>query len=53
MRQINENQGNTAEHREYRTPKLRKFGSVSELTLTQPRPATGNDGGSFFNQYGS
>jgi len=53
MSQMTENQGNTANQKEYHRPKLHKFGSVSELTLALPRPATGADGGSGLSQYAS
>lgn len=54
MSQTTSNQANTANQKEYHTPKLRKFGNVSDLTLTNaPPPFSGNDGGSFPNFYAS
>ena len=55
MSQTTSNQANiTANKKPYHTPQLQKFGSVSDLTLTMPRPAPNlGDGGTFFNQYAS
>ena len=54
MQPIPENQDNIANLREYHSPKVRKFGSVSDLTLTNPGVfGDPTDGGGGFNQYGS
>ena len=46
MFQTTSNQGNTANQKEYHTPKLRKFGNVSDLTFTATNDFTKMDGGS-------
>ncbi|MDB9371947.1 hypothetical protein [Nodularia sphaerocarpa] len=49
MSQISTNQSNSAEHKPYHTPELRKFGNIKDLTLTSSTlsPTLAGDGGSF------
>lgn len=50
MSATHSNQANLANNRPYHTPKLKKFGSVSELTLTSPVGVL-FDGGGAANSY--
>ena len=48
------NQSDLTDKKAYHTPKLSSFGNMADLTQTNaPPPFTGNDGGSFPNNYGS
>lgn len=52
MSQTTHNEANTANQKEYHSPKLRKFGNVSELTLSNAFSGNpSSDGGSFPNSY--
>ncbi len=53
MSQIDCNQVTANNKKTYHSPQLKKFGKVSELTLTNAPPAVaaGNDGGSSPNFY--
>ncbi|MDJ1168795.1 hypothetical protein PMG71_05100 [Roseofilum sp. BLCC_M154] len=52
MSATDSNQANLANNRPYHTPKLKKFGSVSDLTLTSPFAGNSSfDGGAFPNSY--
>ncbi|MBP0007981.1 MULTISPECIES: lasso RiPP family leader peptide-containing protein [unclassified Roseofilum] len=54
MSQMTSNPGNSTNQKKYNTPKLRKFGNVSDLTLTGPgAPGDPTDGGGGFSQYAS
>lgn len=51
---MSQNQTSNTEKKPYHTPELKKFGSVSDLTLTSPGvPGDPTDGGGGFNQYAS
>ncbi|MBE9198376.1 MULTISPECIES: hypothetical protein [unclassified Nodularia (in: cyanobacteria)] len=56
MSQISTNQSNSANHKPYHTPELRKFGNIKNLTLASPTfNIDGIDGGgsAFPNVYAS
>jgi hypothetical protein len=54
MSQVSTKETNSASKKAYHSPQLRKFGNVSDLTLTSPgTPADPKDGGGGFNQYNS
>ena len=52
MSQTNCNQATANNKKTYHSPQLRKFGKVSDLTLTN-QTFIGSDGGSGLNQYAS
>ncbi|MGD1912323.1 MAG: hypothetical protein ACFB2X_16145 [Rivularia sp. (in: cyanobacteria)] len=52
MSQIDCNQATANNKKTYHSPQLKKFGKVSELTLTT-QTFVGSDGGSGINQYSS
>lgn len=47
MSQMTSNPDNSPNQKEYHTPKFRKFGSVSDLTLTTAAPSSNPSDGGF------
>lgn len=45
MSLLSTNQSNSANHKPYHTPELRKFGNIKDLTLTSPTANGFADGG--------